>query len=152
MHTSERPETVNTTEAVLAAVVSEEPLSLDTAVAAVESDKCGAVVSFSGVIRNHDGGRQVARLSYSSHPTAGGVIATLADDIAAAHPGVRLWVGHRIGDLQIGDPALVCAAAAAHRKEAFDACSILVERVKAEVPIWKEQFFTDGTVEWVGIA
>lgn len=152
MHTSERPETVNTTGAVLAAVVSEEPLSLDTAVAAVESDGCGAVVSFSGVIRNHDGGRQVDRLSYSSHPTAGDIIAALSADVAEAHPGVRLWVGHRIGDLRIGDSALVCAAAAAHRKEAFDACSILVERVKAEVPIWKEQFFSDGTVEWVGIA
>jgi molybdopterin synthase catalytic subunit len=152
MHTSERPETVNTTGAVPAAIVSEEPLSLDTAVAAVESDTCGAVVSFSGVIRNHDGGRQVDRLSYSSHPTAGDIIAALAKDVAAAHPDVQLWVGHRIGDLRIGDSALVCAAAAPHRKEAFDACSILVERVKAEVPIWKEQFFSDGTVEWVGIA
>ncbi|WP_026536239.1 molybdenum cofactor biosynthesis protein MoaE [Arthrobacter sp. H14] len=136
---------------VLAALVSAEPLSLETALAAVSSDECGAVVSFSGVIRDHDGGREVERLSYSSHPTAGAVIQRLADEAAAAHPGVRLWVGHRIGDLQIGDTALVCAAAAAHRRAAFEACSMLVERVKAEVPIWKEQFFTDGDVEWVGI-
>lgn len=149
MHTSEQPEAVS--GPVLAAVVSEEPLDLNSAVSAVGSDECGAVVSFSGVIRNHDGGRQVARLSYSSHPRAGDIIQSLADDVAAAHSGTRLWVGHRIGDLQIGDAALVCAVAAAHRQEAFDACSLLVERVKAEVPIWKEQFFVDGAVEWVGI-
>lgn len=136
---------------VLAALISPEPLSLETAMAEAGSDDCGAVVSFSGVIRNHDGGRDVARLSYSSHPTASAVIEALAAEVAQAHPGVRLWVAHRIGDLQIGDSALVCAAAAAHRKPAFEACSILVERVKAEVPVWKEQFFTDGTVEWVGI-
>ncbi|WP_026820676.1 molybdenum cofactor biosynthesis protein MoaE [Arthrobacter castelli] len=150
MHTSEREEAA--AGAVLAAAVSDEPLNLDAAIAAVESDECGAVVSFSGVIRDHDGGRQVDRLSYSSHPTAGAVIAALADEVAASHPGIRLWVGHRVGDLRIGDPALVCAVASAHRKEAFDACATLVERVKAEVPIWKEQFFTDGTIEWVGIA
>jgi molybdopterin synthase catalytic subunit len=63
---------------------------------------------------------------------------------------VRIWAAHRIGMLEIGDPALVCAVSAAHRGQAFAVCSELVDRIKERVPIWKEQFFTDGTVEWVG--
>jgi molybdopterin synthase catalytic subunit len=63
---------------------------------------------------------------------------------------VRIWAAHRIGLLEIGDPALVCAVSAAHRGQAFAVCSELVDRIKEQVPIWKEQFFSDGTVEWVG--
>ena len=63
---------------------------------------------------------------------------------------VRIWAAHRIGMLEIGDPALVCAVSAAHRGQAFAVCAELVDRIKAQVPIWKEQFFADGTVEWVG--
>jgi molybdopterin synthase catalytic subunit len=63
---------------------------------------------------------------------------------------VRIWAAHRTGMLQIGDPALVCAVSAAHRGQAFEVCAELVDRIKAQVPIWKEQFFSDGTVEWVG--
>lgn len=158
---------------VLNAVLSAEPISVDQAIAAVESDTAGAVVSFSGVVRNHDGGKPVQRLSYSAHPTAHQVMADVVAQLvaeqasgtaagtapagtAAAGAGsgtaqpVRIWVAHRIGMLEIGDPALVCAVSAAHRGQAFAVCSELVDRVKAEVPIWKEQFFTDGTVEWVG--
>ncbi|MET3952323.1 molybdenum cofactor biosynthesis protein MoaE [Arthrobacter sp. UYEF36] len=153
---------------VLNAVLSAEPISVDQAIAAVESDTAGAVVSFSGVVRNHDGGKPVRRLSYSAHPTAHQVMADVVAQLVAeqaagtdaAGPGsgpgsgpaqpVRIWVAHRIGMLEIGDPALVCAVSAAHRGQAFAVCSELVDRVKAQVPIWKEQFFTDGTVEWVG--
>jgi molybdopterin synthase catalytic subunit len=63
---------------------------------------------------------------------------------------VRIWAAHRVGMLEIGDPALVCAVSASHRGQAFEVCSGLVDRIKAQVPIWKEQFFSDGTVEWVG--
>ena len=152
---------------VVNAVLSAEPISVDQAIAAVESDTAGAVVSFSGVVRNHDGGKPVQRLSYSAHPTAhqvmADVVAQLVAEQAAEGSGgtagetgsapaqpVRIWVAHRIGMLEIGDPALVCAVSAAHRGQAFAVCSELVDRVKAQVPIWKEQFFTDGTVEWVG--
>ena len=162
---------------VVNAVLSAEPISVDQAIAAVESDTAGAVVSFSGVVRNHDGGKPVQRLSYSAHPTAHQVMADVVAQLVAeqavaeravaeravggsggtagetgsspAQP-VRIWVAHRIGMLEIGDPALVCAVSAAHRGQAFAVCSELVDRVKAQVPIWKEQFFTDGTVEWVG--
>lgn len=140
---------------VVAALLSDQPISVDAAIAAVESDAAGAVVSFSGVVRNHDGGKQVDRLSYSAHPLAKTVLDDVVTSVAAGaadpdgHP-VRVWVAHRVGPLEIGEPALVCAVASSHRAEAFELCSALVERIKAEVPIWKEQFFTDGTVEWVG--
>ena len=141
---------------VVHAVLSAEPISVDQAIAAVESDTAGAVVSFSGIVRNHDGGKAVERLSYSAHPTAHQVMADVVARLVAEQAGggsatqpVRIWAAHRIGMLEIGDPALVCAVSAAHRGQAFAVCSELVDRIKAEVPIWKEQFFSDGTVEWV---
>jgi molybdopterin synthase catalytic subunit len=142
---------------VVHAVLSAEPISVDQAIAAVESDSAGAVVSFSGVVRNHDGGKAVERLSYSAHPTAHQVMADVVARLVAEHSGdgsstqpVRIWAAHRIGMLEIGEPALVCAVSAAHRGLAFAVCSELVDRIKEQVPIWKEQFFSDGTVEWVG--
>jgi molybdopterin synthase catalytic subunit len=143
---------------VVHAVLSTEPISVDQAIAAVESETAGAVVSFSGVVRNHDGGKAVQRLSYSAHPTAHQVMADVVAQLVAEHavgadsqaPPVKIWAAHRVGPLEIGDPALVCAVSAAHRGQAFAVCSELVDRIKAQVPIWKEQFFADGTVEWVG--
>lgn len=139
------------TSTVLHAGVSDEPLDLNLALAAVGSADCGAVVGFGGVVRNHDGGRQVDRLGYSAHPSAGSVIADIAAEIAEKYDGIRIWVAHRTGPLDIGDPALVAAVASGHRGEAFAACTELVDTVKARAPIWKEQFFVDGTVEWVGV-
>lgn len=150
---------------IVNAVLSAEPISVAQAIAAVESDTAGAVVSFSGVVRNHDGGKPVERLSYSAHPTAHQVMADVVAQLVAEHAGdavavpvgavtgaepVRIWAAHRVGMLKIGDPALVCAVSASHRGQAFEVCSELVDRIKAQVPIWKEQFFSDGTVEWVG--
>ncbi|MCX2747445.1 MULTISPECIES: molybdenum cofactor biosynthesis protein MoaE [unclassified Arthrobacter] len=147
--------TTETDFEVISAILSAEAISVDQAIAAVESDTAGAVVSFSGVVRNHDGGKPVDRLSYSAHPTAHQVMADVVAQLVAEHSGeaaqpVRIWAAHRIGMLEIGEPALVCAVAAAHRGQAFAVCSELVDRIKAQVPIWKEQFFSDGTVEWVG--
>lgn len=142
---------------IVHAVLSAEPISVDQAIAAVESDTAGAVVSFSGVVRNHDGGKPVDRLSYSAHPTAHQVMADVVAGLVAEHAAagteskpVRIWAAHRTGMLEIGDPALVCAVSAAHRGQAFAVCAELVDRIKEQVPIWKEQFFSDGTVEWVG--
>lgn len=140
---------------VVLAELTADPISVNRAMAAVEGDDAGAVVSFSGVVRNHDGGKAVHRLSYSSHPTAHRIMAELVEKLAAEHSGeaekpVRIWVAHRVGLLHVGDPALVCAVSAAHRDQAFSLCSELVDRIKDHVPIWKEQFFEDGTVEWVG--
>ncbi len=146
---------MDTNVEIVAALLSAEPISVDAAIAAVESSTAGAVVSFSGVVRNHDGGASVERLAYTAHPLAKKALAEVAASLADrvkdpdGHP-VRVWVAHRVGPLEIGEPALVAAVASSHRAEAFELCSELVERIKAEVPIWKEQFFTDGTVEWVG--
>ena len=139
-----------TTGDVVHAAVADTPISPEEAYAGVDSPHCGAVVGFSGVVRDHDGGKGVTSLTYSGHPSAGRIIREVAEEIAAQHDGVRIWVAHRVGPLAIGDQALVAAVGAAHRGEAFEACADLVDRVKERVPIWKEQFFTDGTVEWVG--
>lgn len=110
----------------------------------------GAMVTFSGVVRDHDGGRGVERLEYSGHPSAPQVLAEVAGEIAERYPDTLIAVAHRVGRLEIGDSALVCAVAAPHRKQAFVACDELVDTVKQRVPIWKHQLFEDGESEWVG--
>lgn len=114
-------------------------------------DDCGAVVRFEGRIRDHDNGRGVVELEYTAHPRADREIGRVAEEVALNHPGVRLAVAHRVGRLGVGDLAFLVLAASAHRAEAFAACSRCVDRVKSEVPIWKEQHFTDGAAQWVGI-
>ncbi|GAA4360579.1 molybdenum cofactor biosynthesis protein MoaE [Paeniglutamicibacter cryotolerans] len=146
MATDQNPATI------VHAAVSSVPIDADTAWTAVETDTTGAVVTFGGVVRNHDGGRDVTRLTYTAHPTANATMRELAEQVASRHPGTRLWVAHRIGELAIGDSALIAAAASSHRGEAFDACRDLVETVKHGIPVWKEQFFADGDTEWVGSA
>jgi molybdopterin synthase catalytic subunit len=139
--------------AVLRAAVGEEPLDVAEHAALVDHAAAGAVVTFAGVVRDHDGGRSVRGLEYSAHPTAGKVVAEVAADVAARATGVRaIAVSHRIGPLGIGDVALACAVAADHRKEAFAACAELVDEVKRLLPVWKHQLFADGTDEWVGSA
>ena len=136
--------------AVLRAVITEEPLDVEEHARLVARPDAGAVVSFSGVVRDHDDGRKVRALEYSSHPGAPDVITRVAAQIAATHPQVQaLAVSHRIGPLAIGDSALACAVSAAHRAEAFAACAALVDEVKLQLPIWKRQEFTDGSEEWV---
>jgi molybdopterin synthase catalytic subunit len=129
--------------------VSTEPLSVDAHQAAVTGDASGAVVVFSGVVRDHDHGRQVVALEYVGHPSAEEVLRACRDEIAADPAVHAVAVSHRIGGLNVGDTALVAAVAAAHRGEAFAACERLVDIVKQRLPIWKRQIFPDGTDEWV---
>ena len=111
----------------------------------------GAVITFEGVVRNHDQGARVKSLDYTCHPTADNEIQRVTQEVSNQFPAVRLAAIHRIGHLGIGDLAFVALAFSAHRKEAFEALSLLTDRVKAEVPIWKEQELTDGSTQWVGI-
>lgn len=111
----------------------------------------GAVVSFAGVIRDHDGERDVSGLRYEAHPTAQRVLNDLAARLASSADVQALAVAHRVGELTIGDVALLCTVATAHRAAAFDVCERLVDAIKAQVPIWKHQRFTDGSTEWVGL-
>jgi molybdenum cofactor synthesis domain-containing protein len=135
---------------VVRAEVLDSPLSVEEHAALVDDPAAGAVVTFAGVVRDHDGGRGVRDLDYEGHPSARAVIEEVAGEVAGRHPGVRaLAVSHRLGSLAIGDVALACAVAAEHRGEAFAACSDLVDEVKRRLPVWKHQNFTDGTDEWV---
>ena len=129
--------------------VDPAPITVEECERAVASDSVGAVVTFAGVVRNHDGGKSVLSLEYSAHPSAESVIEQVAASVAAEFPSVTLAVAHRIGALEIGDVALACAAASAHRADGFAACARLVDEVKTRVPIWKKQHFADGSTEWV---
>lgn len=133
--------------------ITESPLEPIAARARREvmTDQMGALVIFDGIVRNHDHGESVAGLSYSAHPQAADFIADVVASVAHDIPGVRLWAVHRVGPIAIGESALTVLAAAAHRGQAFEACQRTADRVKAEVPIWKEQELTDGRMEWVGI-
>jgi molybdopterin synthase catalytic subunit len=133
----------------LLARVTEEPLSVAEHEAAVADKAAGAVVSFCGVVRDHDGGRSVTELEYVGHPTAPELIAEIAAEFAARPEVAAVAVSHRVGLLAIGDVALACAVSAGHRGQAFAACAELVDEVKARLPIWKRQVFTDGAEEWV---
>jgi molybdopterin synthase catalytic subunit len=138
---------------ILRAALSEQPISLTEHEELVANEAAGAVVGFSGVVRNHDGGRDVVRLDYSAHPLAEQTLFEALAEVAAQATGVRaIAASHRIGSLYIGDAALVAAVAADHRKAAFEACALLVDTVKARLPVWKHQFFADGTDEWVNSA
>ncbi|MET3451561.1 molybdopterin synthase catalytic subunit [Curtobacterium sp. 1544] len=134
---------------VVVADVVDRSISADEVSAVVATDQDGAVVTFAGVVRDHDGGKGVTALQYERHPSAGAVIAEVARTIADAHPEVRIAVLHRVGALVVGDVALAAAVSSPHRAEAFAACGALVDLVKERVPIWKRQQFTDGSDEWV---
>jgi molybdopterin synthase catalytic subunit len=138
---------------VLRAIVTDQPISLAEHEELVSHQAAGAVVGFVGMIRDHDGGRGVSRLEYSAHPSAEQVFADVITEVAAQSAGVRaVAASHRIGVLQIGEAALVAAVAADHRQAAFASCARLVDAIKARLPVWKHQFFDDGTEEWVGSA
>lgn len=130
--------------------VTDTPIDVAVVQAAVDAPDCGAIVLFHGVIRNHDGGESVRALDYSSHPLAEQLLADVVRE-ESERTGLLLAAWHRVGELTIGDSALVAAAASAHRREAFQAIEALVERIKAEVPIWKRQHYTSGSSDWVGL-
>lgn len=138
---------------VVRAAMTEEPIVLVEHEELVGHQSAGAVVGFVGMIRDHDGGRRVVRLEYSAHPSAAEVLAQVVAEVAEESAGVRaIAASHRIGVLRIGEAALVAAVAADHRRAAFDTCARLVDTIKARLPVWKHQFFDDGTEEWVGSA
>jgi molybdopterin synthase catalytic subunit len=129
--------------------VTTEPVDVGQLEGLVADSASGAVVSFAGVVRNHDGGRAVTMIEYEGHPSAQAVLEEVATDVAARTDVDGLAVAHRIGPLRIGDAALVVAVSAAHRQEAFEAAALLVDEVKLRLPIWKRQVFADGSQEWV---
>jgi molybdopterin synthase catalytic subunit len=143
--------------------VSTAPLDVQAVYDAVAARDAGGVAVFVGVVRDHDEGKAVTALSYSAHPTAEPVMRALVAEVVdapdlraapgeadAAEPVHAVAAVHRVGDLAIGDVAVVVAVACSHRGQAFAVCERLVDEIKAKVPIWKHQRFADGTQEWVG--
>jgi molybdopterin synthase catalytic subunit len=134
---------------MLRVAVTGEPLDVGAHERAVADRRAGAVVSFAGVVRDHDGGRGVTLLEYEGHPSAEAVLREVAEEIAKDPAVYALAVSHRVGVLRVGDVALAAAVATAHRAEAFALCARLVDEVKARLPVWKRQVFADGGEEWV---
>jgi molybdopterin synthase catalytic subunit len=137
-------------DAVRLVDLRESALDVAEVLDAVSDDAAGGVALFVGRVRDHDGGERVASLDYTAHPTAREQLQTVCEVIAKEYDVHALAAVHRHGHLEIGDAAVVVAAAAAHRGTAFEASRALIDRLKAEVPIWKHQVFADGTEEWVG--
>ena len=118
---------------------------------AVADPAAGGIALFAGAVRDSDHDRDVSGLSYSAHPSATGELRRVAETIAEKFPAViGIAAVHRVGDLAIGDLAVVLAVSCPHRSEAFNACRELIDMLKASVPIWKHQRFDDGSAEWVG--
>jgi len=133
--------------------IRDSALSLDEVRAAVADPAAGGIVLFAGAVRDNDSDRGVSALSYSAHPSVEAELRRVAEEIVAKYDDViGLAAVHRIGDLDIGDLAVVVAVSCGHRAEAFTACHALIDELKATVPIWKHQSFTDGSAEWVGSA
>ncbi|MFH8613923.1 molybdenum cofactor biosynthesis protein MoaE [Streptomyces sp. NPDC017979] len=130
--------------------VRDAPISVDEVFRAVGDDAAGGTALFVGTVRNHDGGADVAALGYSAHPTAEEELRRVAEKVAADFPVRAMAAVHRVGELAVGDVAVIVAVSCPHRAEAFDACRRLIDDLKREVPIWKHQTFSDGTEEWVG--
>jgi molybdopterin synthase catalytic subunit len=137
--------------AVREASIGEGPISVDRLLGQVRHPAVGGIALFVGVVRDHDEGQDVTSLDYTAHPSAQAVLASCAERTAAAHDVLTLAVEHRVGHLEVGDLAVVVAVGAVHRAEALAACRQLIDDLKAEVPIWKEQLFTTGEAEWVGL-
>jgi molybdopterin synthase catalytic subunit len=133
--------------------IRDAALSVDEVRNAIADPAAGGEVLFIGTVRDNDAERGVVGLAYSAHPSAEGELRRVAEGIVAKFPEViGIAAVHRIGDLDVGDLAVVVGVSCAHRAEAFHACHALIDELKATVPIWKHQRFTNGTDEWVGTA
>ena len=138
--------------AIIRTAVTAESIQIDELRSEAARSDSGAVITFSGDVRNHDGGRDVLALDYEAHPSAGEILDLLAQEVADEFSLQALIIEHRYGSLQIGDTALGVVAAAAHRDSAFKGAIAAVDRVKERLPMWKHQFFLDGSDEWVNSA
>jgi molybdopterin synthase catalytic subunit len=132
--------------------IGESSLSVDQALRHVSGPDVGGIALFVGTVRNSDHGTDVVSLDYTQHPSAVDVLTKCAEATADQHDVLTIAVEHRVGHLEVGDIAVVVAVGAVHRGEALAACAHLINTLKAEVPIWKEQHFVSGESEWVGLS
>lgn len=141
---------------VVLAAVSAEPVSPAALLALVDRPEAGATALFVGRVRDHDpeAAGEVVALEYTCHPSAPQRIVELVTGVLAEGDpggGARVAAVHRIGRLEVGDPAFVVAVSTPHRRAAFDLCESLVEAVKRDLPVWKQQFEADNTYRWSGL-
>lgn len=133
--------------------IRDAPLSVDEVVQAVRDPSAGGTAVFVGTVRDVDPtidpAATVVRLDYSSHPSALDKLREVTERVAAESGVIAVAAVHRVGALAVGDAAVVVAAAAGHRAEAFGACRRLIDELKAEVPIWKHEVFVDGETAWI---
>lgn len=130
--------------------IREASIDVAEAVAAVSRPEAGGIDVFIGTVRSDNLGHAVTRLEYQAYAAmAEKEMARIAAEICTEIPGVQLAVLHRVGSLTVGEIAVVCAASAPHRGEAFSACRALIDRIKARVPIWKREHGPNGPY-WVG--
>ncbi|HEV2243833.1 MAG TPA: molybdenum cofactor biosynthesis protein MoaE [Streptosporangiaceae bacterium] len=139
-------------ETIRLAEIRGTALSVDEVLSAVSDPAAGGVALFVGTVRDHDHGEDVVRLSYSAHPSAEAELRRVAEKVAASYSVTAIAAVHRVGDLDVGDLAVVVAVSCPHRGEAFDACRALIEELKASVPIWKHQQYAGGHSDWVNSA
>ena len=133
--------------------IRDTALSVDEVREAIADPAAGGEVLFVGTVRDHDAGQGVTGLSYEAHPTAEAELRKVTESMVAKFPDViGVAAVHRTGDLAVGELAVVVGVSCVHRAEAFHACHALIDDLKATVPIWKHQRFTDGSDEWVGSA
>lgn len=129
--------------------LTDEKLQVTEVLAAVQSDRAGAVDMFVGTVRNHTQDRSVVRLDYEAYDAmAVKEMEKLATQVGDRWPIEKIAIHHRKGTLEIGDIAVIIAVATPHRQEAFEACKFTIDTLKQTVPIWKKEIFDDGEV-WV---
>jgi len=134
------------------AEVRDTPLSIDEVVAAVRDRSAGGIALFLGVVRDHHAGKPVERLDYEAYrELAEKEMRRILAALMAEHEGTRIAAVHRVGELAVGDIAVVVAASSAHRAAAFDACREAIDRIKETVPIWKKEWAPDGSALWVNL-
>ena len=137
---------------MISVLLTDHVISLSQFTAQVESVQAGAVATFSGNVRILDNGKAVTKLFYEIHPSTEQVLNDVVRDVASRHKVLGVAVAHRFGDIALGESALIVAISAEHRGDAFLACAEMVDEIKARIPIWKHQVFTDGSDEWVNCA
>lgn len=132
--------------------ITHDPLSTEAAHAFVGDPAAGAVVVFTGTVRDHAEGRAVAGLTYEAYEEQARTrLTAVADNLGASWPAVRaIWMTHRLGALAIGEPSVVVGVSAAHREEAFGAARDGIDTLKSTVPIWKQEHWTAGGTHWPG--
>lgn len=137
---------------VVLARVTSDPVDVDALARAVGDAAAGAVVTFAGVVRDHDGGRGVTGLEYVAHPDADDVVRRVVEQVVARSDVDAVACVHRVGALAVGECALGVAVSAAHRQQAFATAAELVDEIKTHLPVWKRQDLAAGGHEWVNSA